>query len=423
MEKVIKKVIKEVTIGGCIINPLGVPDWKPEPNFQELTDEKIIGLSNLMSIAWLNRGLELARSVARIITPEGLGTGFLIGPDLLMTNNHVIENANIAAKSIAEFNYQKDWSGRIQPTRRYPLDSSHFKTEPKLDYTIVRVHDNPGDLFGYFDLSLRRDPSVNDYVSIIQHPSGGPKQIALTDNKVAAVFDNVVQYTTDTEPGSSGSAVFEQDWRLVGLHHAGGMLQGPERRKWFINEGILINRIIQDARVFLGLPDALYDVSFGELRTEILRLIHKGGTPEEIRFLAGDLSFRYPRFGLALYDWVQMNRNKDEVAPLLAAAAGVATGAAIRHWARSSGHEAIEAVATPRPFPSDELFDLMHPYRGSEKLSSQVYDGVLSSVRKNMPLVQSVVDTLGTDGEVALPVLAAAFLAGVAVGAKAYDGK
>ncbi len=415
---------KEVIPGGCIITRLQPADWEPVTEFRPLTAEKVIGINNLLSIAWLNRGLKLGKSVARIVTPEGLGTGFLIAPDLLITNNHVIDREEVAAKSVAEFNYQKDWSGRLEPVRSYPLEPSHprnFRTNRTLDYTIVRVRDNPGELFGYVDISSHRDPSANDYMCVIQHPAGGPKQIVVTDNKVAAVFDSKVQYTSDTEPGSSGSPVFDQHWNIVALHHAGGMLPGPDRRKWFINEGILMSRILQDARVFLGLPDALYDVAFGELRSELASLIENGRTPEDIRSSASDLIQRYTRFGFALHDWVQMNRKGAELGPLLVAAAGVAVGAAIRHWARSSGHEAIEAVTTPVPPPSEELFTVMVPYRRSEKLSCEVYEGVLSSVRETPALVQSIVKGVGT--EEALTVLAAVFLAGVAVGAKAYDGK
>jgi S1-C subfamily serine protease len=53
--------------------------------------EKIIGSeSTLVPISFLERGLERARSVARIRMLNGFGTGFLIREDVLVTNNHVI---------------------------------------------------------------------------------------------------------------------------------------------------------------------------------------------------------------------------------------------------------------------------------------------------------------------------------------------
>ena len=60
---------------------------------------------------------------------------------------------------------------------------------------------------------------VDDRVYIIQHPSGAPKKIGMIHNVVRSVDDDVVQYLTDTEGGSSGSPVFNEQWGLVALHH------------------------------------------------------------------------------------------------------------------------------------------------------------------------------------------------------------
>jgi V8-like Glu-specific endopeptidase len=51
-----------------------------------------------------------------------------------------------------------------------------------------------------------------------------------------------VQYTTDTLPGSSGSPVFNDNWEVVALHHAGGPLKTNDKVDIrFINEAIAIN--------------------------------------------------------------------------------------------------------------------------------------------------------------------------------------
>ena len=84
-----------------------------------------------------------------------------------------------------------------------------------------------------------------DRVNIIQHPSGGPKQISLYHNLVSFANDQRIQYLTDTLPGSSGSPVFDNDWRVVALHHSGGWLNEPGSKKThYRNEGIHINNII-----------------------------------------------------------------------------------------------------------------------------------------------------------------------------------
>ena len=67
-------------------------------------------------------------------------------------------------------------------------------------------------------------------------------------NVVAFVGANRVQYLTDTEPGSSGSPVFDKEWNVVALHHSGGWVSEPgavdPNRQFYRNEGILIDAVI-----------------------------------------------------------------------------------------------------------------------------------------------------------------------------------
>ena len=42
--------------------------------------DRIIGVNNLKQIAWIEQGVQVSRAVCRVLTPKGLGTGFLIGP-------------------------------------------------------------------------------------------------------------------------------------------------------------------------------------------------------------------------------------------------------------------------------------------------------------------------------------------------------
>ncbi len=216
--------------------------------------EKLIGMNNLQEISWLEQGLQCARSVCRIITPVGPGTGFLISADLVMTNNHVLSNPEIARLSKAEFNYQHDVTGALLPTYRYDFNPDRFHTSPvqALDYTIIGVHPNSDlpDLasWGHLPLNPHADPVPNEHVTIIQHPNGAPKQIAVTANQVVGLWEYRLQYSTDTMPGSSGSPVFNDLWQVIALHHAGGDLQSNDQGdRQFVNEGILMSAIQTDA--------------------------------------------------------------------------------------------------------------------------------------------------------------------------------
>jgi hypothetical protein len=293
----------------------------------------------------------------------------------------------------------------------------------KLDYSMCRVNGSPGDLFGHVDLSVRTDPSVNDYVSIIQHPMGGPKQVSLTDNKVSAVFGDKVQYASDTEPGSSGAPVFNQSWQLAALHHAGGGLAGPDGQKYFTNEGVLIGSIISDAAAFLGLTDLLYDMSFGDLRSILVNLIDVAVPQPRPSDLLPDLLWTRPAFATALEQWSTLNTWAGQPPPTAVAAAGIAAGAALRQWARSSGHESIKAVTSSDPTPSDELRATVSRFNGSSTLPSDVYATVLAEMKQRpglmVPLVTAATSP-DTKQATSTASLALAFLTGVVVGGQAF---
>ena len=60
---------------------------------ERVATEKILGINNLKQISWIERGLEVSRSVCRILTPNGLGTGFLV--DMRIDAEHVHVSGDI----------------------------------------------------------------------------------------------------------------------------------------------------------------------------------------------------------------------------------------------------------------------------------------------------------------------------------------
>jgi len=231
--------------------------------------ERIIGRPNLLPVRFLEAGAVAAKAVARVsirftdLPDAGLGTGFMISPTLLMTNNHVIPDKVWGQRLVVHFNYQYALEGQvISPPTEYELDAdSFFCTDENLDYTIVRVKSRTvepspgttsaqsrerqaGDEFGYIRLNTNYFYSENQLANVIQHPAGRPKEIGLHENTIVAVHDEVIRYTADTEPGSSGSPVFNNSWRLISLHHSAGE-QDKKTGAWLNNEGIRIDKIIQ----------------------------------------------------------------------------------------------------------------------------------------------------------------------------------
>ena len=86
-------------------------------------------------------------------------------------------------------------------------------------------------------------------VYIIGHPGGKSLHLSINDNDMLGCNDRLLHYKAPTEPGSSGSPVFEAlDWRVVALHHAGGTFERLDGTTppYEANEGISI-RAIRDA--------------------------------------------------------------------------------------------------------------------------------------------------------------------------------
>jgi V8-like Glu-specific endopeptidase len=230
--------------------------WQGEIDTSELiavahppiVTEKIIGTNNLRTIAVLEKMIQLSRAVVHITIPGiGAATGFMISPDVLITNNHVFKSADDAQEAIIRFNYQIDLSGNFLPTDDYKCDVSFFHTNAQLDYSIVKVKGEPGLKWGYVKLPVDDTVKDKDDVFIIQHPKGEHKQIGLSENVVAYVDDTVVQYLTDTLPGSSGSPVINDSMRVIALHHSGGWIPEPSTGStYFRNEGTRISAIRQD---------------------------------------------------------------------------------------------------------------------------------------------------------------------------------
>lgn len=203
--------------------------------WQGPTHEKIIVENNLLPSSFLHVGSKRAACVVRITRGDGArGTGFIL-EDLLVTNHHVLPRADMAGQARAELFFEESFE--LPCTELKMLPDRGFAANEKNDWAAVRI---TGTVGLQSVLPPRKDAlRVGERVSIIQHPNGGYKQVALHDNKVAFVGDEIIQYFTDTLPGSSGSPIFDLQWQWVGIHHSGGRLRDPGTSELvYRNEGI-----------------------------------------------------------------------------------------------------------------------------------------------------------------------------------------
>ena len=263
--------------------PVALPDRQSEIGTGAAL-ERIIGDSNFLPASFLEQGAITQRAVARVVLTapagglpagSGWGTGFMVSDDFFITNNHVIPDVAFAQKIRVQFNYQLSMQGIEQATESYFYDTAGvFHTNASLDYTVLKLRKqapvgitdtthSAGERWGWIPLQPNVRYFAGQHFNVVQHPAGRRKEIALQDNEISALFQNFVRYTADTEPGSSGSPVFDNLWRLVALHHAGGA-QDNSSGRWLNNQGVRVDRIVHDLRQhFAAQIDVLGELGIG----------------------------------------------------------------------------------------------------------------------------------------------------------------
>lgn len=221
--------------------------------------ERILGADRYLSLTWYRTGLKRCRAVARIQTADdhGVGTGFLVaGPDLhpdlpplvLVTNGHVVPEDLDPGHAHVAFHALDDDPGRqvrFRVARQWWYRPS---ADRGLDTTILELDDHPQDVLPTpLAKGLPAKPLQHRRAYVIGHPGGSAQpQFSLQDNILLDYDHRVLHYRSPTEGGSSGSPVFDDEWRLIGLHHAGGTRMPQLNRAggtYAANEGITIDAI------------------------------------------------------------------------------------------------------------------------------------------------------------------------------------
>jgi len=237
---------------------------------------------------FLKKVAVISRQICRITAPYlkspnqwCTGTGFLVGPDLVLTNYHVLEDVikdqRLASKVVFEFDYGDDTkqSPKIhmaakdplmdyspyapQENQRIPLDAQSPLDPNQLDYALVRLEraigtETDGSSPPRLWVKIPAPSSLplirrQMYLMIMQHPEGK----SLRHDQARDAVDHLqgyglvhhglrVRYKVNTQKGSSGSPCFDREYNLVALHHTGNR-EGKTADLIKFNQGIPIDKI------------------------------------------------------------------------------------------------------------------------------------------------------------------------------------
>jgi hypothetical protein len=260
---------------------LGLAVAAPDPPALEVLIDAEQGFLN--PVTWRERLAVLEGQVCQISYPHGAGkvsgTGFLVAPDLVLTNEHVIAplrgTPELAGQVEIRFDFKALGDGTVvTPGVSFGLDANGWLVDSsppssvdvqtdqgaavpgpdELDYALLRVAGEPGNQTlgattqpgaptrGWIT-ELAPAVAADAFLFILQHPLG--KALAMAGDRVTAINGNGtrIRYKANTEHGSSGAPCFDINWRLAALHHLGDPGFSTLNRADY-NEGIPITPIL-----------------------------------------------------------------------------------------------------------------------------------------------------------------------------------
>jgi hypothetical protein len=236
------------------------------PELAELAGQ--LGLSTLAS-ADQGRLAAIERQVCRVEDGSRLlGTGFLVGADLLLTADHVLgsqwHGSALLAGVLLRFDLTTGLGNQVVTGGTlFGLDEVVFRNA-ELDYALLRVGGSPGvqpiggnlgpggALRRWIDVSDPPDIGPGSQLVMVGYARERPPAPTLDRGAVVAVRDTSVVYAIQSEPGSSGAPCFTQELELVALNTRRS--DGPAVPRG-ASEGVLVSAVRRD----------LSDQGFGHL--------------------------------------------------------------------------------------------------------------------------------------------------------------
>lgn len=176
---------------------------------------------------------QIAPSVGMIVSLHGTHistcTGTLVGPDLFMTAGHCLTDvaAEVASASVT-FDYETDSAGdepdpynaRFHKVAALVARRYGFFNGISYDYTLLRLKAPPGGI-GVPHVQMRHDiPAAGERVFGIHHPNGAVKKLTIPHPGLTTVISSTptsIRVNMDCSGGSSGSGLFDEAGRVVGI--------------------------------------------------------------------------------------------------------------------------------------------------------------------------------------------------------------
>ncbi|MEK6628567.1 MAG: serine protease [Bdellovibrionota bacterium] len=172
-------------------------------------------------------------------------SGTMISEDLFLTAAHCV-SYDILNEYVV-FNYQKiNGVVDLNMQEHFTVNEIVEQGINKLDYAILRINGKPGLKYGFTKININEVPEGTT-LTIVQHPMGNPKMVDI-GRRQGIRGDNYMTYgDLDTQGGSSGSGVLDQNGLIVAVHtHGGCTSSGGENGGTLMTKIALASKVVQE---------------------------------------------------------------------------------------------------------------------------------------------------------------------------------
>jgi len=158
---------------------------------------------------------------------HGLGSGFLIGDGLVLTNNHVVEVQDESRPGrFRPMDEIKVITDETAPGGAREFSAKVIGNDPKTDIALLKIEGKDVDKLKYATLGDSDVAEVGDYVLAIGEPFG--LQATVTSGIISAKertqfggpYSDYLQTDASINPGNSGGPLFNMKGEVVGVNAA-----------------------------------------------------------------------------------------------------------------------------------------------------------------------------------------------------------
>lgn len=255
----------------------GVNDLPPE-QASSLRQVRARVIDSSEPLAFADQALRAAFAVGRLATggDVGLGTCFMISPQLVATAGHVILDAPALSDVRVEFTFD-ELPSRSAIRATFSLDPEKLLLLPKdlggIDVAVIALGSRIDDsVFTPEPCSLTHGGAAHAsgyHANIIHHPSNAP-HLVMRDNWLLLGDSVHLLYRSKTDEGSSGAPVFNASWKPIALHIEGWRGEKPlfnvtervqlaDQVSWGVRTHVIYQRLREAAKTKEGEQKSLIE--------------------------------------------------------------------------------------------------------------------------------------------------------------------